>query len=49
MGQDVQVVVLSAHGDSYAEQALLSGAKAFVPKGDIRQLLSTLSELAQQL
>jgi CheY-like chemotaxis protein len=44
----VQVVVLSAHEDGYAMQALASGATAFVRKGDIPQLVTTLTQVSQE-
>jgi YesN/AraC family two-component response regulator len=44
----VHVVVLSAHSESYADQALASGAIAFVSKGDIPQLLAILSRVIKE-
>lgn len=42
-GTPVQVVVLSVHSNpTYAQQVLAEGAAAFVGKGDIELLLSTL-------
>ncbi len=45
METGAKVVVLSGHGDRYQDQVLASGATAYVPKGDIPQLLNTLSHL----
>ncbi|HXF63865.1 MAG TPA: response regulator transcription factor [Caldilineaceae bacterium] len=45
-GMPVQVVVLSAHSDPYYErQVLADGAAAFVAKGNVESLLSTLRDL----
>jgi hypothetical protein len=41
----LRVVVLSTHGEYYSSEALASGATAFVRKGDIDELVSTLTEL----
>lgn len=42
-GMPVRVVVLSAHSDPYYErQVLADGAVAFVAKGNVESLLSTL-------
>jgi YesN/AraC family two-component response regulator len=43
-----QVLVLSAHGDNYAQQVIASGIAVFVPKGDIARLRQTLTMLINE-
>jgi two-component system response regulator YesN len=48
MTNRVHVVMLSGHDLGYADQALASGATAFVRKGDIPQLVSTITRVLKE-